>query len=223
MIEEQSPVLLKRQYNTIILAGIGIAILFYPVVSYLVYSKSMLPLMRFFISRVAMWVTLPLLYQYAHKVEDRPFLIWKEQPKSIYFYVASIALLSLMSFYANRISTIPELLGFHDDYRSIRYWNKLLKENMPMNVLACVTAGVTEELINRGYIYPRLCLLFKSPILPLFISSLFFSLMHMGYDNLGEYIFTFIFGLCCALFYRRFRNIQTLIIFHFIYDMIASF
>lgn len=223
MIDAEINSLNKRQYNTIVLAGIGIAVLFHPVVSYLLYTKSMLPLMRLFISRVAMWATLPLLYQYAHKVEDRTFLIWKEKAKGIYFYIASIAVLSLMIFFADSISKIPEKLGFHDDYYVLRYWDKLLKSNMPMTVLTCFTAGATEELINRGYIYPRLCLLFKSPVWPLIISSALFSLMHIGYGNLGEIIFTFIFGICCALFYRRFNNIQVLIIFHFMYDMIVTF
>jgi len=223
MVDAEINIIAKRQYNTIILSGIGIAILFYPVVSYLAYSKDMLPLMRLFISRVAMWATLPLLYQYAHKVEDRPFLIWKETPKSIYFYIASIAVLSLTIFWADKISNIPGLLGFKDNYKTMKYWHNLLKENMPMNILTCVTAGVTEELITRGYIYPRLCLLFKSPAWPMVISALIFSLMHLGYGNLSECIFTFIFGLSCALFYHRFHNIQALIIFHFMYDMIVSF
>jgi uncharacterized protein len=213
----------KRQYNTIILTGIGIAILFYPVVEDLIYLKSVSPLVRWFFSRLLMWTTLPLLYQYGLKVENRSFLIWKEKAGSIYFYIAVIAVLMSLTMFANGISYIPSRLGFHDNYKILRYYDNLLRQNKGMALFTCITAGTTEELVIRGYVYPRLCLFFKSVNIPVVISSLIFSLMHLGYGCLSECIFTFLFGVMCAVCYQKYRNIKVLIIFHFLYDLLVSF
>jgi membrane protease YdiL (CAAX protease family) len=215
-------VLQKRQYNTIIIAGIAIALLFDAVVSNLVITKNMDLLWRVFFSRIIIWGTLPLLYQYAHNVEDRPFLLWKEKKQNIYVYIAAIGVLFAFSTIALSISSIPRRLGFHDNYTVLKHWDILLKQNKPMLVFVCLTAGVTEELLIRGYVYPRLCLLFKSGYIPVIVSALMFSYWHLGYENLGECIFTFLFGLTSALCYQKYRNIKILMIFHFLYDLMVS-
>jgi membrane protease YdiL (CAAX protease family) len=174
-------VLQKRQYNTIIIAGIAIAVLFDAVVGTLVLTKSIDPPLRLFLSRLLMWGTLPLLYLYAVKVEDRPFLLWTEKARNVWFYIAAIAVLFFLTYCGVMISAIPRLLGFHDNYTIMKHWNEQLKHDKPMIVFVCLTAGFTEELLIRGYVLPRLCLLFRSAYMPIIISSLIFSLLHLGY------------------------------------------
>jgi membrane protease YdiL (CAAX protease family) len=214
-------IIAKRQYNTIILTGMGIAVLFHPVMGTLLITKDIAPILRLLCSDLLMWATLPLLYLYATKVEGRDFFLWKEKVQTIWFYIAAITVLFILAFCAHLIASIPRLLGFHDNYTVMKYWRSILKADKPLLVFTCLTAGFTEELQMRAYILPRLNVLFKSDYLPVLISALIFSLLHIGYGNLSEGIFTFVFGLICALFYKKFQNIQVLIIFHFLYDFLA--
>lgn len=211
----------KRQYNTIVLTGIGIAILFHPVLGTLILNKNILPLWRLLISTAVTWITLPVLYQYAVKVEDRPFLLWEERTRNIFFFIISLIVLYLLSIGAQLISIIPFKLGFHDDYKVMHYWNAIIKQNKIVLIFICVSAGTTEELLLRGYVLPRLTLLFKSTYMPAILSALIFSLLHLGYGNLSECIFTFLFGLICAVYYIKYQNITVLIVFHFLFDLLA--
>jgi len=225
MIEEtidvQSLVVQKRQYNTIIIAGIAIAILFHPVLGTLVISKSMAPTFRVLLSEIITWGTLPVLYLYAIKVEDRRFVLWEERSKTVWFYIASIAILFVLTYCAGFIAHIPKWLGYHDNYTVLKYYKTLFKGDKPLLVFICLSAGFTEELLMRAYVLPRLFMLLKGNYLPIIVSALIFSLLHLGYGNLSECIFTFCFGVICALFYKKYRNIQILIIFHFLYDLFA--
>ncbi|SRR5258708_4490812 len=214
-------VLQKRQYNTIIISGIAIAVLFHQVAGIFVTTRGMMPVLRLLFSDTLAWATLPLLYLYATKVEGRDFFLWKEKARTVWFYIAAIVVLFVLTFCSRFIASIPRLLGFHDDYTVMKYWHTILKNDKPMLVFTCLTAGFTEELLMRAYVLPRLYLLFRSGYLPIIISALIFSLLHLGYGNLSECIFTFVFGLICALFYKKFQSIQVLIIFHFLYDLFA--
>ncbi|HZX58692.1 MAG TPA: type II CAAX endopeptidase family protein [Mucilaginibacter sp.] len=209
----------KRQYNTIILAGIAIAVLFSPIVDTLLFLKNFLPLWRLIISTAVTWITLPVLYQYAVKVEGRPFLLWEEQKFNISFFLISIIVLFLLIFCAQFISIIPSRLGFHDDYKVMHYWNKIIKQNGVIVFFICMSAGITEELLLRGYILPRLTLIFKSNYAPVILSALIFSLLHLGYGNLSECIFTFLFGVVCAVYYMKYQNLTVLVVFHFLFDL----
>lgn len=217
-MSDQVLIIQKRQFNAIIIAGIAIAVLFHGVVDTLVLTKSMMPVFRVVLGELITWGTLPVLYLYAVKVEDRDFFIWSEKSRSVWFYIISIAALFVLTYGDRLIASIPRQLGFQDDYKVMRYYSTLFKSNRPLLVFVCLTAGFTEEVLMRGYVLPRLCLLFKSSYLPVIISALIFSLLHLGYGNLSEIIFTFVFGIICAVYYNKYQNIQVLIIFHFLYD-----
>lgn len=211
----------KRQYNTIILAGICIAVLFHQVAGAYIIVKSLPPVWRLLTSDLVMWSTLPLLYYYAKKVEGRDFFLWKEKARNLWFYIAAITVLYIMVSSGNLIASIPRRLGYHDNYTVMKYWRVIIKSNRPLLFFTCLTAGFTEELQMRAYVLPRLSLLFKSEYWPVVISALIFSFLHLGYWNLSECIFTFVFGLICAMFYKKYQNIQVLIILHFLYDLSA--
>jgi membrane protease YdiL (CAAX protease family) len=163
MSEDLNPAIVKRQYNTIILAGIGIALLFHPVVGTLVISKNILPMWRLVISSALTWICLPVLYQYAIKVENRPFLLWQERRRSLVFFILSLVVLFILIAIANLIANIPHRLGFQDDFTVMKYWNGIIKQNKIVLFFICISAGVTEELLIRGYILPRLSCFLNLP------------------------------------------------------------
>ncbi len=221
MSENLDLTIAKRQYNTIILAGVGIAILFRPVIDTLVLSKSILPWWRLMISTAVTWISLPVIYQYAIKVENRKFLLWEERRRNILFFIISIIVLFVLALIGNFVASIPRHLGFHDDYTVIKYWDAIIKQNKIALFFICISAGATEELLIRGYVLPRLSLLFKSAYVPVILSSLIFSILHLGYRNLSELIFTFLFGILCAIYYKKYQNLTVLIVFHFLFDLMA--
>lgn len=223
MMEEQALILPKNRYNTaIIICGIIIAVLLDMLLYVLVPGKGMSATERWFISRLACWTTLPFLYLYSVKVEGRDFLLWKERSYRTYFYIAAVAILLLITSFIQVISNIPHYLKFNDNYIEMRYVTTLMRRNRMLFVFTCITAGITEELTIRGYVLPRLSLLFKSEYIPILISAFLFSFIHFGYYNLSEIIFTFTFGLVSALFYHKYRNIKMLMIFHFLYDLVIN-
>jgi membrane protease YdiL (CAAX protease family) len=84
----------------------------------------------------------------------------------------------------------------------------------------CLTAGVTEELIFRGYVMTRLSLLFKNDYAAIIVSALGFSALHYGYKSLHELIFAFLIGIVFGIYYQKYRNIKVLIAAHFLIDLI---
>jgi len=88
-------------------------------------------------------------------------------------------------------------------------------------VFTALTAGVTEELVFRGYLQPRLELLFKNPYWAIVISSLIFGLAHIMYGTVKNVIDPFFIGLGLAIYYWRYRNIKVAMVFHFLWDLLG--
>jgi membrane protease YdiL (CAAX protease family) len=95
------------------------------------------------------------------------------------------------------------------------------RENKFLMVYTALTAGVTEELIFRGYLLPRLEMLLKNSYLAILISSLIFGLAHYGYGTIQNMLDPFVIGLVLATYYWRYRNIKVTIIFHFLWDLVG--
>jgi hypothetical protein len=85
-------------------------------------------------------------------------------------------------------------------------------------LFTCLTAGITEELIFRGYLLPRLEILFKNKWAAIIISALLFGLAHGGYGDLSKMLVPFIIGFIFAFYYTRYRSLTVLIICHFLID-----
>lgn len=88
-------------------------------------------------------------------------------------------------------------------------------------LFTAVTAGVTEELIFRGYVLTRLSLVFKNKYISLIVSAIAFASLHYSYRSLREYIFTFLIGILFGFYYQKYRNIKVLIVVHFMIDIIS--
>ncbi|HTB53455.1 MAG TPA: type II CAAX endopeptidase family protein [Ferruginibacter sp.] len=176
----------------------------------------------FFISRLIFWCILLVIFFYTKKVEKQPFLIWEERNYTFSKYV--IAMLSI--FTAILIGTaLIQLIFLSMHYKE--HSTKLdaiiaiFKNNIPLLIFTAITAGIAEELIFRGYLLPRLEVLFKNSYLAIFISSLLFGLMHFSFGTLYNVLGPFIIGLAFAYYYWKYRNIKLIIVFHFLWDIIA--
>jgi hypothetical protein len=157
---------------------------------------------------------------YASKAEHRKLLIWDEKKTDAGFFVVSVIVLYLLTWICSIIGTIPRFLGYHEDNALMKKIVHILIGHQWVIVFTCLTAGVTEELIFRGYIMTRLSLLFKNNYMPVILSALGFSALHYGYKSLHELIFAFLIGIVFGIYYQKYRNIKVLIAAHFMIDFI---
>jgi membrane protease YdiL (CAAX protease family) len=70
---------------------------------------------------------------------------------------------------------------------------------------------------------PRLELLLKSSFLAIVISSVLFSIAHIGFGNAAQMINTGFIGIISAWYFVKYRNIKILIATHFLIDLIGVY
>jgi len=170
-------------------------------------------------SRIFFWICAIAVYAYAVKVEKQKLLLWTEKKYSFLFYLGSIiSILLILLAGITIISLIGMPLGLHNKSAKLNGMVSVLRKNKSLLVFTCLMAGVTEELIFRGYLIPRLQLFFKSPYLPLIISSLLFGVAHIGYGSIAQIIGPIFIGFVFAGYYQKYRNIKILILCHFLWD-----
>lgn len=172
-----------------------------------------------FISRLAIWLAFAVLFVYVRQIEKQPLLLWQEKKYSFGYYILSVITTILVVVAVLIVfSIIWTLLGLKKDSDSLKKILEVFRHNHFLILLTCLTAGITEELVFRGYIMPRLQLLFNKTYLSVIISSLIFGLIHFGYGTALNVIGPFIIGLVFAIHYYKYRNIKILIICHFLWD-----
>lgn len=215
---------LSTQKSTII-GGISILILllFTSTFSTKLFSKSGLDYETTFITtRFIIWGILLLLFVYVRKIEKLPFLLWPEQKYSALFKLKEIGKTLLYVLLAMIcVGLIIKILHVNIESAVMNKLAKLLKDNFLLLVFASVTAGVTEEFIFRGYLLSRLDFLFKNSKIAIIVSSLIFGLLHFSYGTLLQIIGPTVIGLIFAFQYQKNRNIQIVIICHFLWDLMA--
>jgi uncharacterized protein len=214
---------LHHQSQAIIIGGILLSLILF-----LFLSLFLAPLLKltnatstliFFISRLCYWFTLIMICLYSSKIERRDLLIWTEKKYSWKYYLKSI-ILTILILFATSLLTVIIFGLFNVDLRNNRMEEllQLLKGNKLLVLFTSLTAGVTEELIFRGYLMSRLNLLFKNNYIPIILSSFLFGIAHYGYESIPKIITVFFIGLVFALHYHFYRNIKILILIHFLLD-----
>jgi uncharacterized protein len=176
----------------------------------------------FFQSRILIWASLILLYLYATRVEKQPFLLWPEQRYKPLFYVGSIfACLIIIAIGSGILMSV--MVRFHHEQTSPKLleYASLMKNNMPLLIFTALSAGVTEELIFRGYIQPRLETAFNSPVLAIVVTSFLFAALHSSYGTLFQFLNPLFIGALFSVFYSKYRNIKILILCHFLADILS--
>lgn len=176
----------------------------------------------FYISRLVIWVCLLLVFLYSIYIEKQPFLLWREQKYSFLFYLKSIVITMLVLITVLFVvSVLLKVLDSNLESKKMNEIMRFFKNNIPLILFTSITAGITEELLFRGYLIPRLEIIVKNTYLSVLISSLFFGLIHYSYGTLIQVIGPFSIGLVLALHYHKYRNIKILIICHFLWDLMS--
>jgi membrane protease YdiL (CAAX protease family) len=176
----------------------------------------------FYISRLAIWFCLFLIYMYSIHIEKQNFLLWKEKKYSLLFYVKSVAAtMGTLVLIMLVVSIIFRLTGSDIESEKMDEILRFFKNNLPLILFTSITAGVTEELFFRGYLIPRLEILFKNTYLAILISSILFGLIHYSYGTLIQIIAPFFIGIILALHYQKHRNITIIIICHFLWNLLV--
>lgn len=223
----------RNQVNTIpnrsvILLGIALST-FLTLLSTL-YFRQFLKLIHIdnvntlFFSSLLMWVYLILIFFYSKKFEKNEFLLWSEKNYPLLFYIKSIIVMMLILIGGTAIiGVIIKLLGFNSDSKKIENIVTLLHDNKLLTIFVSLSAGVTEELIFRGYVISRLQLFFKKSYTTIIISSILFGILHISYGTINQVIIPTFMGFVFAIYYQKYRNIKIVIICHFLWDSIILF
>jgi membrane protease YdiL (CAAX protease family) len=149
-------------------------------------------------------------------------LLWEEKNYTLVTYLLSLVAITGAVIIGNGlINVILRIMHIKAQSAAMDKMMILFRANKSLLFLTAFTAGVTEELIFRGYIQPRLELLFKNSWVAIIISSLLFGLLHYRYGTWFNVLGPFMMGLVFAFYYSRYRNIKLLILFHFLWDIMA--
>jgi len=169
------------------------------------------------------WIFLGLVFLVSTKIEKTKFLLWKETKRKWYFY-----LLSVISVFAAAVAVavitplILKLLQIPIKQEVLESVANFYCSNILLLIFGCLTAGIVEELISRGYLMPRLEILFKHGWVVIILSALLFGLEHISNFSLVGIIVPTLIGLIFSFHYYKYRNIVSLMIAHFLIDF-ASF
>lgn len=177
---------------------------------------------NFLYTRIALWAVLGLIFLYSLSVEKNTFLLWKDKKYATLFYIkAVISLYLICAFGGSFLNLIVQLLTREGMSSKLVQFSSVFKNNYPLIVFICLTAGAVEEFLMRGYIQPRLEKIYSSPYIGVIGSAMLFGILHSTYGTVGQVVVPFFIGTVFALFYKKYSNIKILIICHFMYDFVS--
>jgi hypothetical protein len=202
------------------LAGITLVIVIPLALSLLLLNAGLNTFDKLFYSRFIFWAELLIMLLYAYKAEGRKFLIWDEQRVEIGFFIASVVVLYFIAIACGIVANIPKFFGWRENNAVLKRLLPLFEHRQWLLIFVAFTAGVTEELLMRGYVLTRVSLLVKNRYVPVIVSALLFSALHYSYRSLKELIFAFLIGIVYGAFYQKYRNIKVLIAAHLMLDLI---
>lgn len=211
----------QKQSTLFLINGLLIAVLFYPIIGYVLFYHKGYTVNTVIGSRLIIWAEVLLLYLYTRFIENDKMLLWSEKTYKTGFYFTSVGAIYLLALGAGIVAHIPVWLGVHNDRTKLNEMSKVVCSSWLMILFSSITAGATEELIFRGYMLPRFEALFKNKYLPVVVSSLIFGLLHSWYFSISQVISATLIGAIFAIHYQWYRNIKVLILTHAVIDFIA--
>jgi hypothetical protein len=149
-----------KRRNITLIGGMFIALLFYPVGTYLVFYYQKDTLTTMFCYDLFIWLEVLILYLYSSKVETTSFLPWPEKNYKVLFYVLSVVILFLLKIPENFIAKVPKWLGWHEIWNThyskhtINLMISWYHLNLAILVFSTITWSICNELIFRGYLLP---------------------------------------------------------------------
>ncbi|SHG39273.1 hypothetical protein SAMN05421866_0282 [Chryseobacterium oranimense] len=177
---------------------------------------------NFFYTRIALWIVLLFIILYNFFIEKDSFLLWKEKKYPVLFYIKAVVTLYLICAFGGAFLNFIVQIFIHENLsRKIVQIASLFRNNFPLIISICLTAGIVEELLMRGYIQPRIEKIYHNQYLGIFVSAMLFGILHSTYGTIGQVIIPFFIGTVFAVFYKKYSNIKILIICHFMYDFVS--
>lgn len=176
----------------------------------------------FFYNRLSLWVLLGLIILYNFFVENRSFFVWEDKNYSLIFYIGAVISLYLICMIGGAfLNSVIMMVTQEKVSDKLIQLSSLFKDNYFLIIFTCLTAAVTEELLMRAYIQPRIEKIYNSPFAGVFISALLFGILHSTYGTIGQVVVPFFIGIVFAYFYKLYSNIKILIICHFLFDFVS--
>ncbi len=172
------------------------------------------------INRLLIWLGLAGLWFYARKVEKQKLILHDEiEYPARFYFPAILILLVIITTGSSLISLLTNLVFHQSGSMRLNQLILIMKGNFLLLFFVSATAGITEEIIFRGYIQTRIEKIFKGPWPAIIITSLLFAVLHASYGTLLQVMVPLFIGLVFSWFYWKYRSIRILIIVHFIYDL----
>jgi membrane protease YdiL (CAAX protease family) len=177
---------------------------------------------KFFYSRIAIWLVLIILFFYSFFIEKHFFLLWKDKKSSVLFYIGAVVCLYFICAIGGALLNGVIYLITHEKISDkLIQLQSIFKNNYFLIIFTCLTAGVVEEVLMRGYIQPRIEKIYNSPVLGVMISAILFGILHSTYGTIGQVVGPLFIGIVFAVFYKLYSNIKIIIICHFLFDFVS--
>ena len=175
----------------------------------------------FFCNRLLFWIVLGLTWWYAVRVEKQPLLLWAERRQGILHYIGALILLPIIVCICLAIvnALIYMVTRKTEHSESLEQVVRYCRAHPFLLFYTVITAGVTEELLFRGYLLPRLELFVRNRYVAILITSLLFGLGHYRFGTIRNVAGPIVIGLVLAVYYDRWRNIKVMILFHTLWDL----
>lgn len=180
------------------------------------------PAETFLYSRIILWVVLLVVFLYSLLIEKQPLLIWKEKKYPLAFYLKNILILYLICAIGGTFLNFLIKISTHENVsgKLVKLFH-IFRNNEALIIFSCLTAGVVEELLMRGYMQPRIEKIYNSRYAGIMVSAILFGILHSTYGTVGQVLVPCFIGIVFAMFYKIYSNIRILITCHFIYDFVS--
>ncbi|MET3538904.1 CPBP family intramembrane glutamic endopeptidase [Chryseobacterium limigenitum] len=173
-------------------------------------------------SRIVIWVVLLLIFLYSKLIEKSPITIWKDKKYPMSFYIGAVVCLYFICAIGGALLNGLIFLITHEKMSDkLIQLQSIFKNNYFLIIFTCLTAGVVEEILMRGYIQPRIEKIYNSPVVGIIISAILFGILHSTYGTIGQVVGPLFIGVVFAVFYKLYSNIKIIIICHFLFDFVS--
>jgi len=171
---------------------------------------------------IYIWLILAVMFVFSYSIEKKKFLPWEDSFYPYKWYIRHFfKLIFSLILLTWSIYLLVQLLGINEHSRIISGLKPILHAYKPLVLFLSFTAGITEELLIRGYIFGRLEQFFKKPWVPIVLTATIFGMLHIPYGTIPNVIFPFIMGIIFSTHYYKYRNIKVLIMCHFFWDLLS--
>lgn len=177
---------------------------------------------KFFYTRTILWFVLIIIFLYSFFIEKNSFLLWKDKKYPITFYFTAVICLYFICLIGGSFLNVLVKILTHEKFsEKMTQLSSIFKNNYLLIIFTCLTAGVVEELLMRGYIQARIEKIYNNQYFGIIISAVLFGILHSTYGTIGQVLVPFFIGVVFAMFYKLYSNIKILIICHFMYDFVS--